>query len=779
MGVKGETTATIGSLLHRDGNMIRLPMTNSVSRWLAAVALWMVLTASFMLGFQKIAESDTFWHLKTGEWITQHRTIPRADPFVSAGEPQAWMDWEWLFQVGAYLVYAASGFTGLVTVKAVMVAGVALVLMAACRQSGAGVWLSAFTVLTAMAAARDRLELRPDTMMFLFAAVMVLTLEQGRRGRHLWLAGAPIVQVLWVNSHPSFPLGVCLAGAYFTGEIIQTVIRRAGRKEVTIERTRIWAWMTGTTVVVALMSLVNPYGMHLIHHVIEQMQPSGPVGVIGEWQPTREALLTEPNLALTLFWFMWWLTPVAMLGRWAVEGHRFPWAHVVVGAGLALLGLRAQRFTALYALVSAPILAGALGVIGSWMGDRLSAITRVFFNRAGRVVTVAAAGLLIWATVSDRWAWSENRPARFGAGVDELTVPVRAVDALMRLPAGAGLFNTYLSGGYLIWRLYPDWEVANRWAFADSRANLFGRDYLDHYLSAMRNPSKWESWMRDKNVSVIFMQYGTADDTVLMQYLATSEDWRLYYFDHAACVYVRASSWQTWLDAGRMPELVAPVAIGDRPTVESYAHTLADQLARTPHERGRILATIGNFLLVSGATDTALALFDAALEVNPRISEAWMNKAVVALQRGKWNDAMTLTDQLLTHNARYYPAWLMQAQIRMNLGDFDRARRSAERALEIAPRSAQSHVVRAQIAVVENQPAVAIAHLQRAVAEKAGDADVHWFLARLLAREGRKHEAILAYRDVLRLWVGTADQRARIEGELLQLTGSDGASRPQ
>lgn len=746
-------------------------MIQSGPRWLSTAVYVLVLTAALMAGLHKVAESDSFWHLKTGAWIAENLRVPRTDPFGVTGDALPWIDWEWLFQWGAHVVYAAGGFAGLVTVKALVVAGTAMVVMASCRKAGAGACVSALAAMAALVVARDRMEMRPDVMMFLFAAIMVLALERARTGDRRWLWGMPVVQVLWVNMHPSFPLGICLVGAWFVGCAVDGLVDHFfGERDAASGplRWRLVGILGVVTVSVGVVTLVNPYGWSLVRHAVEQLRASGPAGVIGEWQPTRRLLLTEPSLSWGMFWWVYWLAPVALAGRLAVEGRRFPWSHALVLAGLSVLAMRAQRFPALYALVTAPVLAGGLAVSGRWLAGRLTGVLSRPAVWVGRWVTMATGCWLIWAIGSERWAMAENRPARFGVGVDELTVPARAVDVLRQLPVDGGLFNTYLAGGYLIWRLHPDRAVQQRWAFADSRANLFGRDYLERYLRAMRDPRQWEDWMRADGVSVVFMQYGPTDDRVLMEHLAGSDDWRLVYFDHAACVYARRASWDRWMQSGE--PLPATVSLDDREAVMVYAHRLADEMAGADdYNRGRVLATVGNFLMVSGKSEAAQELFAEAVRLNPRISEAWMNRAVHALEAGRWQEAMEMTNRLLAVNKRYYMAWLMQAQIRMHLRDLDGALSNVQQALQLAPRSAQALVVRAQVAVVQRQEGRAIQFLQRAIAEQAGDATVYWFLAQLLVKQGRNREAVLAYRECLRLWVGDGDDLIKVRAELEQL----------
>jgi hypothetical protein len=50
-------------------------------------------------GSHMLADGDTGWHLRTGEWILQNGRVPDKDifSFTKAGEP--WFAWEWLWDV--------------------------------------------------------------------------------------------------------------------------------------------------------------------------------------------------------------------------------------------------------------------------------------------------------------------------------------------------------------------------------------------------------------------------------------------------------------------------------------------------------------------------------------------------------------------------------------------------------------------------------------------------------------------------------------------------------
>jgi tetratricopeptide (TPR) repeat protein len=375
-----------------------------------------------------------------------------------------------------------------------------------------------------------------------------------------------------------------------------------------------------------------------------------------------------------------------------------------------------------------------------------------------------AAAFLIVVVVTNRWAIAESRPANFGVGVDESIVPTRALSVMMLLPPGLNLFNTYLSGGPLIWTGYPQWR-----SFCDGRANLYGREFVDRYRQALYDPAEWENWMRQRFVSVAFIQYGTADDRALLQYLVKSRIWDLLYFDHAACIFVHQSCWAA-LRADRALKVLTPVHVTDVKAVLAYTHKLADEVAaHDPYTRARVVTTMGNFLMAIGAVDTAKALFEDAIAIHPRTSEAWMNLAAINLDAGHNERAMELTEKLLAINPRYFYARLMQAQIKAIDGDLDAAAAETGAVLDKQPHSAQAWLLRAQLAARQGDRATAIQAIQRAVAEHVEDPHLYLFLGQFLAADGRTNEAVAAYQKCLATWRSPSSQRNQIEADLARL----------
>src|SRR5436190_21749859 len=58
--------------------------------------LYLILVLPAML---PILDPDIWWHLRTGQWIVEHATVPTTDLFSSYGIGKPWIAYSWLFEV--------------------------------------------------------------------------------------------------------------------------------------------------------------------------------------------------------------------------------------------------------------------------------------------------------------------------------------------------------------------------------------------------------------------------------------------------------------------------------------------------------------------------------------------------------------------------------------------------------------------------------------------------------------------------------------------------------
>ena len=104
-------------------------------RWLRPLIL--ALSAFALMGWfsSEVSDPDTWWLLKSGQYIWQNHKLPVPDPFAYTtymGKPafpgeEHMRDFdlthEWLSELVFYLVYAGGGFAGLVLFRAALLTG--------------------------------------------------------------------------------------------------------------------------------------------------------------------------------------------------------------------------------------------------------------------------------------------------------------------------------------------------------------------------------------------------------------------------------------------------------------------------------------------------------------------------------------------------------------------------------------------------------------------------------------------------------------------------------
>jgi len=99
----------------------RRPLT---ARWLqpslsdvvfGALLLWLLLFTIHSDGtLGLLQDSNTGYHIRTGDFILQHKALPRGDIFSFTKPGQPWFAWEWLCAVLFSLAYSIAGMKALV-----------------------------------------------------------------------------------------------------------------------------------------------------------------------------------------------------------------------------------------------------------------------------------------------------------------------------------------------------------------------------------------------------------------------------------------------------------------------------------------------------------------------------------------------------------------------------------------------------------------------------------------------------------------------------------------
>jgi hypothetical protein len=146
----------------------------SLERALLGVALLL----TFTIAVSPAVDHDLWWHLRSGQWMVDHQTVLRADPFSHTRAGAIRQPSDWLGQLALYGSWSVGGLTAVSLLTAALAtAGMALVLRAC---EGPAIVRAAVVVLAA-AASTVFWTARPQMFTFVLTALVVLALTRFRR----------------------------------------------------------------------------------------------------------------------------------------------------------------------------------------------------------------------------------------------------------------------------------------------------------------------------------------------------------------------------------------------------------------------------------------------------------------------------------------------------------------------------------------------------------------------------------------------------------------------
>src|SRR2546423_12119687 len=105
----------------------------------ATLLLWLFIGGG---GKSLLADGDTGWHIRTGDYILQHHTVPQKDIFSFTRPNEPWFAWEWLCDVLFASLHQAWGLKGVVFLAGILLCLTATVLFCHMLWSGGNLFFS-------------------------------------------------------------------------------------------------------------------------------------------------------------------------------------------------------------------------------------------------------------------------------------------------------------------------------------------------------------------------------------------------------------------------------------------------------------------------------------------------------------------------------------------------------------------------------------------------------------------------------------------------------------
>jgi hypothetical protein len=706
---------------------------------------------------------DLGWQLAAGRYIVETGQIPRHDVFsyTAAGK-------EWIYPAGAqilfYLLYRLGGYAALTVLSmAVCASTVALLLFAglssarpiragqgAASERGStwnlkpGTW-NLFLVALAVPYLADRTGVRAEMFTTLLLPVVLLIVYRFQHGLGKRLYLLPLLFAIWANVHQGFVFGLAILAAAVGVEAGRRVFVRS-RQPTAISHLRPLLVVSALS---AAAVLLNPWGWRLYTSLWRVQQDQAfQRGLITEatgtpwglWRLKDVVRFDDPNAGF------WTLLLLALLGVViaAVRGEAFATLVLAGSCWLALRYLRAQVFVPLAAALFFPVLvercSGGLqaamrkstpalkkrmpsesrtGISG--LAARLGAAaarpqTAAFAEYAAAalltlMLVVRSAGL-----ISNRYYFRHGEIASFGAGLS-WWFPERALNFIQRERLPGRLYHDYNLGGWVMWRLWPRYQV-----YIDGRAQPYTPEVLieDNALAGWRPGSpEWRAFLDRRGINTVLLSLARHQGTRLTPAeFCAAADFRLVYLDEISGIWMRATPQnQPWVGRLAIPCPPPPFPVA----------------GSSPAERYIFLTNAGEVYHAFGRNDDALEAYQQAEQIfsgdptlHYAIGRLWISLGRPADARREYESSLSLGESAGVWQAL---GWLDAQE-----GRHQEAVEAFARAAERSSLPQECYRLLGEACLRINQPARALQAFQKARQTNRFSGQTAWLAARWLAQ---------------------------------------------
>jgi hypothetical protein len=442
-----------------------------------AVLVWMFVSGEG--GWVSLlADADTGWHIRTGEWILANGKVPLTDLFSYSKAGHPWFAWEWLTDVLYAILHGTLGLKGLLLFSAVILAGFGVILFRHMIWVGSNPFIALVLCLLTFGASSSHFLARPHVVTLLGFTVCLWLVEADRQrpSKRIWLL-VPAT-ALWVNLHGGFLGMIACLGLLAVGTLIeQFLARHESGLPLDYAPALRYALLAAAC---AGVTLLNPYGWELHLHVGSYLSSDWIKNNIQEFLAPRFRAESDRQFEVILFAGL-------MTVPWLVARRQIvPALWILFWAHNALTSV---RHIALFAIVATPW--AALFLTGVWnkavAGAHRKSLPGIL-NQLAIDMSPACARSSLWVLVplvlllvlpDSRVGW----PADFPKQKFPVEMAARHPDML----AQGRLLTQDQWADYLIYRFYPRQRV-----FIDGRSDFFGQKIGTDYIAATQGLPQWE-----------------------------------------------------------------------------------------------------------------------------------------------------------------------------------------------------------------------------------------------------------------------------------------------
>lgn len=525
-----DKSATVKNFLYRTSDFFN----GKIVKWILLLFLPILICVYYYDLTSR--DYDIWWHITLGKYYLQNHTM-RIDHaiFSWTGATSDWIYNTWLGSTILYFAYSTAGNFGFWLVRSFVLIGLFSLFYAYVKavKVSFNAPIIVLVFLIGIQLSCNATIFRPELFsLLLFGAYLFIYFYSKTFKKNIfWLF--PLLMVFWVNLHGGFILGLMIISLIVACESTDYLLLK---KTPFPKNLLISLWIA--VALSYLATLVNPYGWDYHRTILETMMNttySEYSKYVMHYMPLWQFLPFENiiNFNYKFFNTAWIMIIIMILLIFTciytyAKKKILDITIIILNLAFFIWGMNVLRMSIIFPLTALFSFIYLLFRIGEEWHSRVKRMLAPF-----ALMLFIAFSVQIFITTM----FYRNTFSWFGTGVDQ-TVPVEECAFIKKWKIPGPFFNDYLTGGYLIWALSPDYKV-----FIDSRFGPYWKQVVPDYFNLMDNqltPEKLKSF--HEQYPFKFMVIHLIETEKIINFLVAGQgDWRLLYFGNNVAIVVHKS----------------------------------------------------------------------------------------------------------------------------------------------------------------------------------------------------------------------------------------------
>lgn len=591
---------------------------------LATLATLLLFFFIGVSNFRPIDNTDIWFHLKTGEIVAREHFIPIKDIFSHTVPDHRWVAQSWLYDVFIFYIKSIFSWDGIVVFKVLISFLTYGLLFKILRKKGLSILWTVFLLLIMQLCMVELWVDRPHILGYLLIAATYYLLEkfvENRIKTKLLFFVFAFVFWLWGNLHSSVIVGLLLIGVYWVSSLVNAVLESNKKSKLTLSIVKNIVFKKNSLQFLKLgfisfgASILNPnlFYQHLYVLIVSLPYQKK---ILYEWKPLL-TYISDWHVQLFLFFIILASASIILYIVWLKEKLDiktyllFPLLFYFAFDALRNIG----NFFVLFLPVYTPVLIK--------LRARITHTGIVLYGRT-LLFGLLTFSLVSWSGIKTPFIRTMNTPK---SGVYSQRLPVAAADYLEEKKGifDEKIYDPYHWGGYLLWRLYPDYKV-----FVDSRWDPYLKAVFEDYYNIAQGQVDFDKVLDKYQVDIVILQDSEdwARWELIGSRLELSGNWYVVFKDDLSTIFLR--------DKQEYQEIIEKEAYKGAIFYGEEIITREGKLKQAKEDLERIIEVspdfssfaynrLGVIAANEGGWDRALSYYQKALEVNPKYASAVFN----------------------------------------------------------------------------------------------------------------------------------------------------------